>query len=351
MARWRLEIAAVIIRQCTGLHLLSALKIHNWPAHAYYKLNRPFFYSIGRVLRGAGQASTGNVPRGYMSNERNVARVLWLGYGALARTSQEHLQAASYQLTAARRSRAALPAQLPGIAMDVTRPDTLAPLASQHWDAVVVTLTAASNEVAYRSVYVDGLANVLEMLERNEQPPLIVFASSTSVYGQRDGSLVDEHSDTLPNSFSGRCLLQAERLLAESKLDACTLRFSGIYGGQRNNHLLEVLRHGRICPAMPLNYSNRIHVEDCARVILHVLDRYRSGHALAPVYLACDNNPAPLRDVMLWLAARHKIATAGLVEDYLPSRGGNKRCSAGRLQAEGFCARYADYREGFAATQ
>ena len=83
---------------------------------------------------------------------------------------------------------------------------------------------------------------------------------------------------------------------------------------------------------------------------MHVLDRFRAGLALAPVYLACDNNPAALHDVMLWLAERHNIASAGLVEDYVPSRGGNKRCVARRLQAEGFNARYADYREGFTAS-
>ncbi|NNL56170.1 MAG: sugar nucleotide-binding protein, partial [Pseudomonadales bacterium] len=238
-----------------------------------------------------------------MPEPTDKPQLLWLGFGDLAQAARPHLDAAGYTLVAARRNCSQLPASLPALAMDVTRPVTLRALQALAPHAVIITLTAAANEAAYRAVYVDGLANVIAALEASGTSPLLLFASSTSVYAQNDGSRVDELSATLPAGYSGRCMLEAEALLQCSSLPACAIRFSGIYGGQRNNHLLRVLQQGRVCPAVPAKYSNRIHVEDCARIFVHLLNRYYAGQPLAPVYLACDNHPAPLRDVMLWLAA------------------------------------------------
>ena len=71
-----------------------------------------------------------------------------------------------YEVVGARRSINKLPADLPGIAIDITRPETLTALAQQTWYAVIVTLTADSfNREAYQATYVDGLNNVLKSLE------------------------------------------------------------------------------------------------------------------------------------------------------------------------------------------
>ncbi len=163
-------------------------------------------------------------------------RVLWIGYGELGRITCRRLADQGYEVSAARRSAVDLPNDITQLVLDVTKPESLEPVANGRWDIVVVTLTAKPEASSYQAVYVEGLANVLAAIERSGSSPLVLFASSTSVYAQNDGSLVDESSATEPLGYSGRSMLEAERLLKNANLPGCAIRFSGIYGAQRANH-------------------------------------------------------------------------------------------------------------------
>ncbi|MHC5539851.1 NAD-dependent epimerase/dehydratase family protein, partial [Singulisphaera rosea] len=86
-----------------------------------------------------------------------------------------------------------------------------------------------------RSVYLDGLANALSVLDLKKT--LFVYVSSTGVYGQDDGSWVDEDSETRPTHESGRVCLEAEQLVRARIIErggaAVILRLSGLYGPGR----------------------------------------------------------------------------------------------------------------------
>ncbi|MDA8694063.1 sugar nucleotide-binding protein [Pseudomonadales bacterium] len=279
-------------------------------------------------------------------------KILMVGCGDLGIATAERLQASGYQVVGARRSIGKLPSSLPGIAIDITQPETLTTLAQQDWHAVIITLTADSfNREAYQATYVDGLNNVLNSLAGCAKAPLVLFASSTSIYHQNDGSIVDECSETIPSSFSGQAMLQAEQLLNDYNGESCALRFGGIYG-RGLGRLAQRLTEGYICPREPVLYSNRIHFEDCSRALVHLVGLYQAAEPtsiLAPCYLAVDNQPALLRDVMEWLAVQQGIQVETLQDSEAPIRGGNKRCNNATLLETGFVLQYPDYRAGFAA--
>ena len=276
-------------------------------------------------------------------------RILWVGCGGLGKAASPVLFAQGHQVTAAQRSAVDLPSDMAQLTVDVTQLESLSPLALGNWDIVIITLTAPPGASSYQAIYVDGLKNVLSVIQSRGRQPLVLFASSTSVYAHNDGCWVDELSHTQPTGYSGLTMLAAEAILAAANLPSCAIRFSGIYGPQRHNHLLQVLEQGRICPVRPEKYSNRIHVDDCVAVLVHLIDRYARGEPLESVYLASDGHPAPLREVMEWLAEDRGIALSGLIDDYRPTRGGNKRCHATRLCNEGFTLLFADFRQGLAS--
>ena len=276
-------------------------------------------------------------------------RILWVGCGGLGKAAGPVLFARGHKVTAAQRSTVDLPEDIAQLTVDVTQPESLSPLALANWDVVIITLTAPPSASSYQAIYVDGLRNVLSVIQSGGRQPLVLFASSTSVYAHNDGCWVDELSDTQPSGYSGLTMLAAEAILAAANLPSCAIRFSGIYGPQRHNHLLQVLEQGRICPVRPEKYSNRIHVHDCVAVLVHLIDRYARAEPLESVYLASDGHPAPLREVMEWLAEDKGIALPSLIDDYRPTRGGNKRCRATRLCNEGFIPFFADFRQGFAS--
>jgi len=233
-----------------------------------------------------------------------------------------------------------LPDGIQGIAADLGNPETLRDLPAT---TIVVYAVAASShdEEGYRRAYCEGLKNLLACLP--ESPQHLFFTSSTSVYHQNDNGWVDETSPTQPTSFSGQIMLEAEHIALHSKIPATIVRFSGIYGPGRN-HLINQARSGRRAPAEPVLFSNRIHRNDCADVLAHLVSRSLNGYPLARVYLATDDEPAPLHEVSEWLAEKLEVE---ITDRSAGRRTGSKRCSNRLLRATGYNFRYPTYREGY----
>ncbi|MGE0356142.1 MAG: NAD-dependent epimerase/dehydratase family protein [Burkholderiales bacterium] len=273
-----------------------------------------------------------------------MARVFIAGAGYVGTVAAQLLAQAGHEVAVGRRT----PGDAPGAhAMDVLRPETFPPALGAA-DCVVYCVSAdASTPEAYRAAYVDGLARVVAAASRGAAKRL-VFVSSTGVYGQDDGSVVDEASPAEPRGFTGRTLLEGEALAAAAPLEATTIRFSGIYGPGRDR-LVRVVREGRpVSAASRAAITNRIHRDDCARAIAHLVGR----SSVDPLYLGTDEAPTAMGEILDWLAARLGVAPPPLGEDSpeVPSRrGGAKRLSSARLRASGFAFRYPTYREGFAA--
>ncbi|MGE0375692.1 MAG: NAD-dependent epimerase/dehydratase family protein, partial [Planctomycetaceae bacterium] len=74
-----------------------------------------------------------------------------------------------------------------------------------------------TTEASKRTVYVDGLRNVLLSLPKSVER--FVYVSSTSVYGQSNGVWVDETSACEPRTDGGQICLDAERLLQSALAD------------------------------------------------------------------------------------------------------------------------------------
>jgi nucleoside-diphosphate-sugar epimerase len=152
------------------------------------------------------------------------------------------------------------------VLFDVTRGGTL-PRAD-----VVVTAVGMDRGQGHsmREVYVDGLARVMAALP--EAPRIWMHVSSTSVYGQDDGSWVDEDSPARSADGSGRVVLEAENLLVSGVRGAMVLRFGGIYGP---NRLLKAkaIRQGDTFEGDPMRWLNLIHRDDGVRILDHLAEK------------------------------------------------------------------------------
>ena len=276
-----------------------------------------------------------------------AAEVLIAGCGDIGGGLALSLCAAGFTVTGLRRRAHLIPEGVEPLGADLAVPDSLTILSERRFRYVVIASAAAAYDAAsYRRVYVDGLRNLLRSL-RGE--PRLLLLSSTAVYHQHAGEWVDEDSPTAPGAFSGQLLLEAEALLREHAPGRSTvLRLGGIYGPGRERLLREV-RDGVGCPREPLRYSNRIHRDDCIGILRFLIDRLECGAKLAPVYLGVDDDPAPIREVRHWLAARLGIT----LDDALGGNGarmpGSKRCSNRRLRELGYQLLFPDFRAGYGA--
>ena len=207
-----------------------------------------------------------------------------------------------------------------------------------EFDCLFYTASAdRRDEAHYRSIYVDGLRNLLHTL-RNAGSPLrrVIFTSSTAVYGQSRGEWVDETSPTVPSGFNGRVLLEAEKIVRDSPEKGISVRLSGIYGPGRTRLVRKVWNREAV--ATP-SWTNRIHVEDCAGALQHLM-RLQNP---AELYVGSDDEPATTADVVTWISAELGAPAPAAGE----AKGLNKRCRNTRLRQSGYDFQYPSFRQGY----
>lgn len=270
--------------------------------------------------------------------------LLVIGCGDIGSAVARHFVAEGWKVWGVRRQ----PLDLPGattLQADVTAPESLRALAGLQPEFVLLVLTpGAFTDERYRQVYVEGLRNCLAALDRSRLRR-VFWVSSTSVFHQREGELLDEDSPAAAAGFSGQRLLQAEAVLRESGIAHSCVRFGGIYGPGRDR-LLRQLRDGRRSPAEPVQYSNRIHRDDTAGILQFLLERAAADRPLHELYLGVDAEPTPIAEVERWFCTVLGIEYSALASQESELRGGNRRCSSARLQALGYRFLYPTYREG-----
>lgn len=272
--------------------------------------------------------------------------ILLAGCGDLGTEAGLRFAALGQRVVGWRRSPTKLPAAIEGAAADLSARNL--PRVPADTSAVVIAVAADSpTEDAYRAAYLDGVANVLDALERDGVlPQRVLFVSSTAVYGDANGASVDERTVPAPGGFSGRILLEAEELLqarlAGTGISAVSLRLGGIYGPGRTR-LIDQVRGGSAVVPADVRYTNRIHRDDAAAAIVHLVSMAVDP---APVYVGVDDDPADLGSVLRFLAAEMGLPEPR-VGDAGPARGGNKRCRNDLLCGTGFSFTFPSFREGY----
>jgi nucleoside-diphosphate-sugar epimerase len=224
---------------------------------------------------------------------------------------------------------------MPGVrsvCADVASGAGLERLPRQVQAAVFCAAPDRRDEAAYRSLFVDGLRRLIDHVDADR----LLLVSSTAVYAEDAGEWVDEATPARPPAFNGRLLREAELELATVR-GSSVLRLSGLYGPGRD----AMLRRARAgLPGRP-RWTNRIHVDDAAAALAHLLDQPR----LQPLYLGNDDRPALESEVLAWLRARQGLPplAAG------PARETGRRISNRRLRDSGWMPRYPDFASGYAA--
>lgn len=270
-------------------------------------------------------------------------RVLIAGCGFVGSALAERLASDGHDVFGLRRGSDGLPDGVVPVTADLVTGDGMETIPGDlDWCVTAISADARSPD-AYEDAYVRALRNLQSKLEiENSTLDRWVFTSSTAVYGQNSGEWVDESASTNPSGFAGRTVLAGERIVRASDVPhPVVVRLGGIYGPGRTR-LLDQVRGGEAtCPPEP-TYTNRIHRDDAAGILRHVLQLEDPDE----VYLGVDTDPAERCEVLTWLADRLGAPP--------PASGpggtrGNKRASSARIVASGYHFRYPTFREGYAA--
>jgi nucleoside-diphosphate-sugar epimerase len=226
-------------------------------------------------------------------------RVLIVGCGYVGTALSLSLSAEGHAVFGLRRNTKALPPTISPIQASLASPLPPGTL-PENLDAIVYSTSPdGTTDKAYETAYVAGPGNLLAALAERSNPQRLVFVSSTGVYAQRAGEWVNEESPTQPESESGRRLLEGERLALNSPFPVTVLRLVGLYGPGRTGMLDRALRP-TTDENTTLRYTNRIHRDDAAGALRHLLLLEEP----APLYLGVDHEPTTRSETSSWLAAR-----------------------------------------------
>ena len=284
-------------------------------------------------------------------------RVLIVGCGYIGLPLGEELVKQGHEIFGLRRSPGAeaelRSAGIKPLLGDLTKPEQLAQLPASY-DWVVNCVSASGGGVEeYRAVYLDGTRNLVAWLDA-APPKKFVYTSSTSVYGQNDGSLVKESSPTEPAVETGKILVETERVLLdaarERKFPAVILRLAGIYGPDRGYWLKQYLKGEAQIEGSGARILNMIHRDDVAGAIIAALKSGRPGE----VYNTVDDEPVSQLTFFQWLSGplgKELPPSAPEDAEAVRKRGvTNKKVSNRRLRMELGCQlKYPTFRQGYTA--
>lgn len=240
-------------------------------------------------------------------------------------------------------------------AADITQPATVDALPDAEWVVVAVS-SGGGDAAAARAVFETGLTTVIDSYAGRQMPPdRLVYTSSSSVYGDRDGAWVDETTAPAPQTEKTAVLARAEEVAidhsAAAGLDGSVCRFAGLYGPGRyrlGRYLDETVTGG---------YLNMVHRVDAAGAIAHLLqsdrgrgqvvnvvdDRPVDRHAFARTLAQLAGVTPPRRQPL-----RDRLADASLSAGARRRLAAQKRVSNGRLRSLGYRLRHPTFRSGYA---
>ena len=264
-----------------------------------------------------------------------MPRVLIAGCGYVGEAAANRFHEAGWDVegwTASAESAARLSNRpYPVCAVDVTRADT-----SGTFDVVIHCVSSrGGDENAYRRLYFEGAKNLL----RAFPDAALLFTSSTSVYAQADGSIVDENSPAEPSHTKGQILRETEALVLSAS--GIVARLGGIHGPGRSFFLTRFLE------GAPADSSdrliNQVHRDDIVSAL--VLLAERREECRGQIFNVVGDAPVTARDAEKWLSSRLKKSALGMADDARPSKRGqsHKRVSNDKLRALGWEPRYPTF--------
>ena len=252
--------------------------------------------------------------------------ILFIGYGKTSSRVAKQLFQQNHQITTVSRS-----PKSDDFAQHITQDiDQLDLSQIDPVDAVYVLLAPSRNSTlssieAYQQTYVDSVQPIVNALKMHPIKRIIVV-SSTRVYGENNGEIINDDSVILPKDEQGRLLLKMEQLWQQAYPNECMIvRPTGIYGAS-TARMVKLAETTKTYPN--IHWSNRIHIDDLASFLAHLL------HVEHPEksYICSNNKPQPLHEMILKI--QRELGLPELVLENEEETG--KRIFVERMAGSGF---------------
>jgi len=275
-------------------------------------------------------------------------KVLIVGFGYVGKCLAQRLAKNGYRVYALRRSQVELPesaeivflqgdarniAEFPGVPADMNQ-------------VVCAVSPDERSEAAYRVAYPEVVSALLQQFPQAR----IILVSSTAVYSQTDGQVVDESAPALPTLPTAQQLKRAEDLLlspdraegleSTRQPGHVVVRASGIYGPGRTRLIASLLNHD-LPQADKGALTCRIHRDD----LVGILEFLLKNQQLSGIFNASDPRPATLGEMAQWI--RQELPLGAIPGSPIVREHKDRKITPARLLELGYAFCYPSFIEGY----
>ena len=187
------------------------------------------------------------------------------------------------------------------LAGDLDRPESLEVLSGLAHDVIHLAPPPASGATDSRTAHL-----IAALARARSLPQHFVYISTSGVYGDCGGALVDESHPLNPQSARAARRADAEQRIRDwarrNRVHMSILRVPGIYAAERLP--LERLRTGS--PAIVAeqdSHTNHVHADDLANIVLAALHRGKPNR----VYHASDDSDLKMGDYFDMVADTYRL--------------------------------------------
>ena len=209
----------------------------------------------------------------------------------------------------------------------------------EEFDVVIQCASSGGGEAeAYRRVYLEGARNLLHAFPSAR----LLMTSSTSVYAQKHGDIVDETSPANPAHERGQILREVEEIVLSH--GGMVARLGGIYGPGRSFFLRKLLAGEAMPDDAGDRFINQAHRDDIVSALFFLAEQ--RANVGRQIYNVVDDQPILARDAYQWLSTRLQRplpSATGKVVSRRKRGDSNKRVSNKKLRALGWAPRYPNF--------
>ncbi|MGK7872469.1 MAG: SDR family oxidoreductase [Xenococcaceae cyanobacterium] len=208
----------------------------------------------------------------------------------------------------------------------------------QGQDTVVVSVAPTGSQVAdeatYETTYLATASNLVRALNQAPGVKQIIYLSSCSVYGDRQGGWVDETSPVAPSERRSQVLCEAEKILlqvASENQRVCILRLGGIYGPGRELIRMFGGLAGMTLPGRGDRFINWIHRDDIVGAI-----EFARLNQLEGIYNLVDDSQLTVKEQVERICFQYGLPPVHWVPSKLSWGRKSLRVSNQKLKAAGY---------------
>ena len=217
---------------------------------------------------------------------------------------------------------------------DVTAVQTL--LQGQNTLVVSAAPTGfqAAGAAEYESTYLTTAKNLVKVLHQTPNLTQVIYLSSCSVYGDRQGDWVNETSPLSPLEHRSQVISESEQIIlqaANERQKVCVLRLGGIYGPDREIVTMFGDLAGMTIPGKGDRVINWVHRDD----IIGAIDFARLNE-LDGIYNLVDDSQMTIKEQVQLVCHQYNLPPVNWDSSKLSTQRKSLRVCNKKLKAAGY---------------